>query len=276
MKKLLETLFSTANNRIRNPFIGSFIFSWIVFNWKPISYFLFSDEKTRIKILFIEETYENVWNAVMLPLIFSLFYVLILPYLNQFIQSITFKAEKERRKKEQELKIENIGYLQESAEKEKILEDIRSGNRDIAQLNEKVTSLDVENQRLKETIQNKNEIISDYEEQIDKVTSDLQKANQALAEERRKKNSDSTNISQDNIGIVYLFLSVDGLDKYIDDIKESIENGHRLPNDKVPLAILNKFIDEGLVMKTEYSISGFVFTIKGESVLQYHKEKHNS
>ena len=53
MKKiteLLETFFTIANQRIKSPFLGSFIFSWILINWKPIFYFQFSDEQINIKI----------------------------------------------------------------------------------------------------------------------------------------------------------------------------------------------------------------------------------
>ena len=51
MKKiteLLETFFTIANQRIKSPFLGSFIFSWILINWKPI--FNFPMSKSMLKL----------------------------------------------------------------------------------------------------------------------------------------------------------------------------------------------------------------------------------
>jgi hypothetical protein len=88
MKKiaeLLETLFSTANQRIKSPFFGSFIFSWILINWKPIFYFSFSNEQISVKIKNIEASYEFIQNSLLYPLLFTFIYVVVLPYINNFI-----------------------------------------------------------------------------------------------------------------------------------------------------------------------------------------------
>jgi hypothetical protein len=197
MKKiteLLETLFSTANQRIKSPFFGSFIFSWIIINWKPIFYVLFSDDKISIKIKNIEDSYEFIQNSLLYPLLLSFIYVVIFPYINQFIHWLTIKAEKSKRVEYHKLKKEQIENSQELAEKEKTLEDVRSGNRDISQLNETINVLNSDNQKLKETIQNKDEAISDFGEQLDIVTNDKQKYEielSKLKQQLSKQNYDS-------------------------------------------------------------------------------------
>jgi hypothetical protein len=177
MKKiteLLEILFSTAKQRIKSPFFGSFIFSWLIFNWKPIFYFLFSDEKISMKIEKIENSFEFIQNSLLYPLFLSFIYVLVFPYINQFIHWLTIKAENSKREEYHRLKIEQIRNSQILAEEEKNLEDIRSGNRDVSQLNERINLLIKDNERLKETIQNKNKTISDFGEQLDKVINEKQ------------------------------------------------------------------------------------------------------
>ena len=69
---------------------------------------------------------------------------------------------------------EQIENSQELAQEEKKLEDIRSGNKDISQLNEKINLLTKENESLKVTVQNKDEAIFDYGEQLNKVISEKQ------------------------------------------------------------------------------------------------------
>tara|TARA_R110002050_G_scaffold114933_1_gene230853 strand:- start:445 stop:1278 length:834 start_codon:yes stop_codon:yes gene_type:complete len=192
MKKItefLETLFSTANQRIKSPFFGSFIFSWIIINWKPIFYFLFSDDKISLKIKNIETSYEFFQNSILYPLILSFLYVVVFPYINQFIHWLTIKAENSKRIEYHKLKIEQIENSQELAEKEKTLEDIRSGNRDISQLNEKINLLIKDNERLKETILKKDEAISDFAAQLDKTTSELQNSKKNLLSQKQSVKS---------------------------------------------------------------------------------------
>jgi hypothetical protein len=197
MKKiteLLETLFSTANQRIKSPFFGSFIFSWILINWKPIFYFSFSDDKISVKIKNIEASYEFIQNSLLYPLLLSFIYVVFFPYINQFIHWLTTKAESSKREEYHRLKIEQIRNSQTLAEEEKNLEDIRSGNRDISQLNERINLLIKDNERLKETIQNRDEAISDFGEQLDKVTNEKQKQEIHFSKNKLKLSQNINNL----------------------------------------------------------------------------------
>lgn len=82
MRELLNTFFKSTEERIKNPFIGSFITSWIVFNWKPIIFLILSSKIIESKIVYIEENFSNIWYVFLFPLIAGIFYVLILPYIN--------------------------------------------------------------------------------------------------------------------------------------------------------------------------------------------------
>ncbi|GEM_PF-2312389 len=94
MKEFLQTLFKSTEDRIKNPFIGTFITSWVIFNWKPILYLIFSDENIRDRITYITTCYSNVWCYFLLPLFSAIFYIAILPYVNWgFEYLVSFSLE---------------------------------------------------------------------------------------------------------------------------------------------------------------------------------------
>jgi flagellar biosynthesis GTPase FlhF len=88
MKELLQSIFSSANERIKNPFISAFITSWIIFNWQPIFLMIFSSKNIEEKIKLISTDYNNIEHLLFYPLISTIFYVLILPYINLLFEII--------------------------------------------------------------------------------------------------------------------------------------------------------------------------------------------
>ena len=88
MKNIINTFFKTTEERIRNPFMGAFITSWIVFNWKPIFYFILAEESIVTKIDYIEKNFNDIWNYLYFPLLAAVFYIVILPHLNLIFDAI--------------------------------------------------------------------------------------------------------------------------------------------------------------------------------------------
>lgn len=88
MKELLQSIFINTNERIKNPFIGSFFTSWILFNWQPIFIMVFSAKNIEEKIKLITSDYNNIWYLLLFPLISAVIYILILPYLNLLFEMI--------------------------------------------------------------------------------------------------------------------------------------------------------------------------------------------
>ncbi|TMM31135.1 hypothetical protein FDT66_03980 [Polaribacter aestuariivivens] len=268
MKKiteLLETIFSTANQRIKSPFFGSFIFSWIIINWKPIFYFLLSDDKINTKINIIQDKYEFFQNSLLYPLLLSFIYVVVFPYINQFIHWLTLRAEESKRNEYYKLRRTQNSYLQELAEQEKTLEDIRSGNRDIAQLSEKIELLNKDNDRLKVTIQNKDEAISDYGEQLNKITTENQQYKIELSkitEELTSSNFEFRNkLEYRSFKKEKIF---DAFSYIIDAIKTE-ENLSNFENE-----LIKEYLDFGIIEKN--TIGNYQLTEKGKYFASYLKE----
>lgn len=82
MKELLNTIFATSKERVSNPIIGTFIISWIAFNWKPIIFIIISNQKIEEKIAYIDLNFSNIGNILVFPLLAVILYVLVVPYIN--------------------------------------------------------------------------------------------------------------------------------------------------------------------------------------------------
>lgn len=96
MTKLFNTISSTAEERIKNPFTGTFIVSWVAFNWKPLVFFIFSKQDIDEKINFIVQNYSDHWNLIWYPLISCLFFLFIVPYINLTNDFFTKKSKDKR------------------------------------------------------------------------------------------------------------------------------------------------------------------------------------
>ncbi|WP_312122940.1 hypothetical protein [Pantoea vagans] len=79
--KLISSIRDTSEQRISNPFYGAFLFSWLVFNWKPIAIFFFSDKNIYLKISDMEVA-TNMNALLYNPIKMTLLMVLLIPALN--------------------------------------------------------------------------------------------------------------------------------------------------------------------------------------------------
>ncbi len=69
--------------RITSPFSGAFIFSWFVWNWKIPYALLFSDEQLDLlsRINIIETQYLSWYQNLLLPIVSTLFFIIIYPFI---------------------------------------------------------------------------------------------------------------------------------------------------------------------------------------------------
>lgn len=141
MKELLNTLFESSRERIKNPFIGSFIFAWMAFNWKAILIILFSDVSIIERINLVTQGHSSLNQTLLLPLGFASFYVGVLPYIMWLFDWISKKSWRGRKQYLFEQQVFDIKSKQEIAKEESILENIRSQFRDKVDLNRRIAVL---------------------------------------------------------------------------------------------------------------------------------------
>ncbi|MCJ8155625.1 hypothetical protein MKJ01_17850 [Chryseobacterium sp. SSA4.19] len=83
LSKAISDLSDIVLDRFKNPYITAFSISWVAFNWKPIVFFIFSKGNIEYKINQITENYSDIWHYLYYPLISSLIFLFLVPYLNQ-------------------------------------------------------------------------------------------------------------------------------------------------------------------------------------------------
>lgn len=95
-KKSVSSIFE---ERITSPFYGSFIFSWIIWNWKIIYLTIFVSQdniQPSNKIDFILQNYANWWHLIVLPFVSAVVLVTLVPWFSNRLFKINLYYEKER------------------------------------------------------------------------------------------------------------------------------------------------------------------------------------
>ncbi|MDC0611363.1 hypothetical protein OAP63_11545 [Vibrio sp.] len=97
MLKIIEDLCSAiagnAKTRINDPFIGTFICSWIVCNWNNLALLFWGEGKAgeRISVFYIYLSQTPFWELnrlFFIPLLIALFYLFIFPWISLLIKFI--------------------------------------------------------------------------------------------------------------------------------------------------------------------------------------------
>ena len=167
MIDLIKSIIKSFNERIKNPIVGSFIISFIFYNWRMFSMFCYSTNSIEKKIIEINEIYNQssiqvchffVLNKVYLyPLIFSLIYNISLPYIKWFLDIIKTNPEKGILSIQKDYKDKILAHeLEHAKEERKILEEKKDLASRIDELNRMINSLDNANHELKNKLINYN------------------------------------------------------------------------------------------------------------------------
>jgi hypothetical protein len=124
-KDLFSGLFTQASERIRNPLLGPFTGGWLVANWKLIAILFVSDKTIEQKIEVISNEHLDPLHLLVAPLIFALFYALVLPWVNYVLQRfqefVNLKRKKHKLSVDTEYLHESVGRAQAQAELNRIL-----------------------------------------------------------------------------------------------------------------------------------------------------------
>lgn len=94
MKNFTELFFTPFKSmsehikyRISNPLGIAFVFSWIIFNWQAVYYFMFSDDKASVKITYLQKIYVtdagyDLSDLFWCPLGAAILYLIIAPIIS--------------------------------------------------------------------------------------------------------------------------------------------------------------------------------------------------
>lgn len=145
MEKLLDSISGFVDEKLKNPFINTFLISWLAFNWRPIMFFIFSKETAETRIWFITTNYSNLKTILVYPVLWTIAILVIIPLLLLGVEYILSFITKYRRDLQKADKIKDIarqGKIAEEKNKtdELVLAASKVGNVNlyIAELNEKI------------------------------------------------------------------------------------------------------------------------------------------
>lgn len=170
MKEFLQSIFKTTEERMKNPFIGAFMTSWILFNWKPILFTFSSSKIMEEKIKYIEDNFTGVSHILYYPLIAAVFYVLILPYISLLFDILLKYSLLKRNEIVVSKQKQNIENQKQLAIEEIKLEEAKTDFRERNTHNKLVEDLQKRNKDLESEIMNEKEL---NREMVDELKSEL-------------------------------------------------------------------------------------------------------
>ena len=181
MKDFFQSLIDSSQERIKSPFIGSYITSFLIYNWRPIFILLFSDAKMECKIEIINKNY-CMLSALLWPLGITAFYILILPYLNIFFDWLLEKANNAKKGRQKNIKVDILQQKIIEAQLQRKIADERAGTSEVGSLQQKIIVLEKENeiksQEIVDTISRNNNELTNLKSRYDQIC--LEKENKEV------------------------------------------------------------------------------------------------
>lgn len=147
--ELIKSFAETSRERIKTPITGSFMLTFILYNWRPLVLLMFSNSSIEERIATINAEYCTIWS-ILIPLLIAALYVAGVPYLMMVLEKASGYALTNRKRYKSIQKVEDLKLLEEVLKLELNNERIRSGKEDIKELNNKVEDL---NSKLSEKTQ---------------------------------------------------------------------------------------------------------------------------
>lgn len=167
---LIKDFIDTSKERLKTPISGAFLWSFIVYNWRPIFLLIFSNAAIEDKIVVINYEYCNFW-AIFFPFFIALFYLLLVPKLMLNIDKSLVETKQERVDNNYNEKEHEMTRKINLARQDFLLKNVQSGSKEIDDLLTQIESLKETNSQI--TTANKNT--------IDQLNIALKKANDSLA-----------------------------------------------------------------------------------------------
>ncbi|MFX0157705.1 hypothetical protein [Klebsiella pneumoniae] len=210
IRDLYASFKQTALERVKNPVLGAFVFSWIGFNWEILAILFFSKEPIETRLIYICQNYDIIFNlmgAISITTLICFF----LPRVNKFFtkvqdepnsdavlvrlnakikvaQKLQDIAELEARKKLAEKKedkfIDNDIY-QIKDENSKLNKEIESMNEQISSLNTSLIKSDVSAKHFKERADKAESLAKELNEKISEYILSEKKLKDELSQERQ-------------------------------------------------------------------------------------------
>ncbi|WP_425328100.1 hypothetical protein [Pseudomonas nitroreducens] len=124
---ILSSVSGNARTKINDPFAGTFIVSWVLCNWSQLAVLIWGEGSvsTRVENFHSYLKDGNIFEIntlASIPLVFTLFYLFIFPWLSLFVKYLQKSVNEKLHKQAIEIDLENISQ-QEQLNKAKLKSD---------------------------------------------------------------------------------------------------------------------------------------------------------
>ncbi|MTH14478.1 hypothetical protein [Flavobacterium sp. LC2016-01] len=194
---LIKDFIDASKERLKTPISGAFLWSFIIYNWRPIFLLMFSNKSIEDKITVINNEYCNLL-AIIVPILMAIFYTKTIPWIMLQIDNDLLETKLKR--------IDNIYDSRSHTMDRKIniakldfkLKNAESGNREIEDYLEQIESLKNSNKGLQDSIKNINEANNNTINELNNQFTMLEAENSKL-KHRLKYNSLRVNILSETL-----------------------------------------------------------------------------
>lgn len=270
MKEFIKALFVNATERIKNPLIGTFLISWIVFNWKGILILLFSVNDIETKLTILADKYDNLGNLILYPLLAALGYIFLLPYINLGIDYLLYHSNNKQSERIQKNKLIAIDSQITIALKNIDLEtkqqeyrEVKMHNKTIDALNDNIFELEksISNEKkkfenditsLNEVNINLTNIIKHYSNQFTQIKFLIGKIHSSLKTFKLEEQIELISMNNIEGDIKMIWKLLDTNEKH-----EDINFVNRIGNDIEKAVILENAIKEGFSNSIDNAIGKY-------------------
>lgn len=242
MKEFISNLFKVSNERLKNPLIFSFLLSWLAFNWRPIFTLLLSDKKIEDRISYISENFNEIQFNLYYPLIFSIGYVLLLPYFTWLIESLVQYAKIGRKRNLISEQLSDLRDKQKLAREEFKYEQEKAGNAEMSQLNSNIQELTKNNTE-------KDKIIERLKIDLTESKKEQKKLEQYISLESPESTEFNEEMKKKLDKEYEEFLNTE-VSTYFEEIGSEISQFKSIPKN-IDKIVIEKLIYSGLVKKID-------------------------
>lgn len=242
MKEFISNLFTLSNERLKNPLIFSFLLSWLAFNWQPIFTLILSDKKIEDRISYISENFNEIQFNLYYPIIFSIGYVLLLPYFTWLIEFLVQYAKIGRKRNLISEQLSDLRDKQKLAREEFRYEQEKAGNAEMSQLNLNIQELTRSNTE-------KDKIIERLKIDLTESKKEQKKLEQYISLESSESSEFNEEMKQKLDKEYEEFLNTE-VSTYFEEIGSEISQFKSIPKD-IDKIVIEKLIYSGLIKKID-------------------------
>lgn len=172
---LFKDLHDSAKERLKNPIVGTYICSFLMYNWKAIFILMFSKKSIEENILKIENDYFK-WENFVVPFVMLVVYTFLVPWLMIKVDALLKNIKEQRIKNQYNEKIFKTKEKTDLAKEEFKLINEKNGNKSLQELENQIKELNQSHEQIKETDRLTIEKLNEALKESNQMVEDLNKA----------------------------------------------------------------------------------------------------